>query len=140
MRFALLVLTLTSVTVACTHAEVRRALLVGINAYQLTNIEEVAKPSRAAIEAKARKGRGTWTNLDGCINDVEAMREVLIARFGFKPENIRVLENSAATRERIFSSFREGLMDPAAAGDVSFFFYAGHGSEIRNLKATKLSG
>ncbi|HKQ61124.1 MAG TPA: caspase family protein, partial [Candidatus Polarisedimenticolaceae bacterium] len=114
-----------------------RALLVGIDVYRPA--EAAAAPAQA-VSAKASKGRGTWTNLDGAVNDVRAMRELLIAAFGFAPGDIVVLENAEATRERILAEFRRQLIDPAQPGDVGIFYYAGHGSQMANSQSTEADG
>jgi hypothetical protein len=83
----------------------RRALLVGINDY----------PNPA-------------DRLEGCVNDVYRMSEVL-QELGFEPENIRVVLDDRATasgiRERL-----EWLLDGAEDGDHRFFFYSGHGAQL----------
>lgn len=104
----------------------RRALLVGIDQYL---------PARSGVDA----GRSV-TDLDGAINDVEALRAVLVARFGFKTENVHVLRNGEATRDRIFTEMRNWLVSAGAKGDVGLFFYAGHGSQVRNSKSKELDG
>lgn len=116
-----------SLSTRSTKEPVRRALLVGINLYQPATLP-------TAI-AQRGKNRGIWGNLNGPLNDVDGMREILIARFGFQAENIRVLKNTEARREQIFRAIQEHLINKAEAGDVSFFFYAGHGSQVFNSKS-----
>src|SRR5438067_750366 len=122
------------------RAETRRALLVGINAYEPSATTAPSESEKKVVESKPNKGRGSFFNLDGCLNDVAAMQETLITRLGFKAENIRVLTDSQAKRDSILAAFQEHIIDEAAAGDVCFFFYAGHGSRIRNLKTDKPTG
>ncbi|UCE04056.1 MAG: caspase family protein [Candidatus Latescibacterota bacterium] len=98
-------------------SETRRALLVGIDEY------EVAEPTSQERE---------WINLSGAVNDVEAIYSILVGRHAFKREHVRVLRNSEATREAILRSFIECLIDSASAGDVCVFYYAGHGSQVKN--------
>lgn len=89
------------------HAQTRRALLIGIDRYSVP-------------EGKlgAREGRGTWRDLHGCVNDAEAMASLLETRYGFKHENIELLEDRAAEREVILSRIRARLIDPAKPHDV----------------------
>jgi hypothetical protein len=108
------------------QAETRRAVLVGINKYVSQT------PAQAASKPVSTKGRGGWFDLDGSLNDIEVMRELLQARFHFKPENIVVLEDSQATREAILASIRKHLIDESSSGDVAFFYYSGHGSRVTN--------
>ena len=108
-------------------SQTRRALLIGINTY-----ERFARGTPGA----AASARALVTDLDGAVNDAESMRDLLRARFGFEPSRIEVLEDTAATRERILAAIRH-LSDEAQPGDVVFFFYAGHGSQRRNSKSAR---
>ena len=109
------------------RAEVRRAVLVGIDKYA----PAAAAPAGAAPSA-GRSARNAWSNLDGAVNDAEAMRQVLVSRFGFRDSDVHVLTNAEASRDRIITAIRTWLIDAAAPGDVSVFFYAGHGSQVKN--------
>jgi len=111
----------------------RRALLVGIDRYRLDDASGTSQPEAATNRRK-------WKDLRGAVNDVRSLREVLIHRFGFRPEDVVVLENQAATRQAILTTFQRHLIDPARAGDHSLFYYAGHGSRIRNSRSTELDG
>lgn len=108
---------------------IQRALLIGINIYQ--PIETTDGKNSPAIKTS----RDKFSNLDGCVNDVEEMRALLIARFGFHDKNILVLTNQLATRAAIISQIQKHLFSNAQSGDVAFFFYAGHGSQIVNSKS-----
>ncbi|NEP55680.1 MAG: caspase family protein, partial [Symploca sp. SIO2G7] len=81
------------------------ALLVGINKY-------------------------TKQPLEGCLNDVDLHRNLLIYRFGFNPKDILVLPDAEATREGILAAFEEHLIKQAKPGDVVVYHYSGHGSRI----------
>jgi hypothetical protein len=81
------------------------ALLVGINQY-------ASKP------------------LEGCLNDVDMQRYLLIHRFGFNPRDIRVVADTEATRTGILTAFEEHLVNQAQPGDVVVYHYSGHGSRI----------
>src|SRR5690242_9460304 len=59
---------------------VKRALLIGINKYQ-------AVPK-----------------LQGSLNDIETMRQVLITKWGFPERNIRLLTDEQATREGMLAA------------------------------------
>src|SRR5262249_19967428 len=110
----------------------RRALLIGIDRY-------TAEAGRAA-ELPVGLSRRHWKNLKGAVNDVRALRELLIHRQGFQPQDIVVLENEAAKRDAIFGAFHRHLIAPAKVGDHSIFYYAGHGSRVRNSRSTELDG
>lgn len=81
------------------------ALLVGINKY-------------AAVR-----------HLNGCVQDVERMKEFLRARV--KPEDLAkpmTLLDEQATRQAIIDGF-ESYLSQAQDGDVALFYYSGHGSQ-----------
>ena len=127
------------------QAETRRALLVGIDKYTPAQTTTTTSAADTTVEQHADSSptkkpaiRGSWSDLDGAVNDVEAMRALLIARYGFQPDNIRVLTNAEATRERILTEMRQHLIEPATPGDVHVFFYAGHGSQVTNSRSTEL--
>jgi len=93
----------------------KRALLVGINKY---------KPELNA-------------DLRGCVNDVENMRELLITKFGFEPENIRVLIDDRATRQAIIKRL-QWIIKKSRKGDELVFHYSGHGSQVRDRDGDEL--
>lgn len=80
----------------------------------------------------------TPNELHGCINDVLAMREVLIRGFGFDPNHIELLTD--ATGSSVMptgAKIKEALgrmVDQAEPGDVLFFHYSGHGTRIPSVK------
>jgi hypothetical protein len=97
----------------------RRALLVAINTYR-------------------REGEaGPWANLH-CDEDARAMKAVLIARYGFKEDDVLVVADGVAkgegknvwndtSRAGIVKAFREWLIAGAKPGDILYFGYSGHG-------------
>ena len=95
----------------------RRALLIGVNDY--------------TASSRTMPDRG-WKNLRGAVNDVEAIREMLVLRYGFADRDIATLTDQRATREAILQSLEQQLVKPAAKDDVLLFYYAGHGSQVRN--------
>ena len=105
------------------RAETRRALLVGIDVYAPdSTVSTVAEPAPATTRR--------WSNLEGAVNDATALAEILVARYGFEARDILVLQNAAATRAAILAAFRSHLVQSARPGDVCFFYYAGHGSQV----------
>lgn len=70
----------------------------------------------------------TEYSLNGCVNDVMAMSDML-AKYGFKPQNKRMLTNESATTDNILERLN-WLVDDATPGDVLFFHYSGHGSQV----------
>jgi hypothetical protein len=105
------------------HADAanRRALLVGINDYTASRL-----PRRAtSIERD-------WPNLAGSVNDVTAMKEMLVRLYDFEERDVVTLTDQGATRQAILMALRDHLATPAAKGDVLLFYFAGHGSQVRN--------
>ena len=72
---------------------------------------------------------GTPSELRGCINDANNMRELLEAELGF--EEFKMVLEKDATTQGIMDGLR-WLVAGAVPGDVLFFHYSGHGSQIRS--------
>jgi hypothetical protein len=87
---------------------VKRALLIGINKYQ-------AVPK-----------------LQGSINDIETMRQILITRWGFSEKYIAVLKDEAASRTGILAAL-EQLVKETGPQDTVYFHFSGHGSQVEDL-------
>ncbi|WP_041235413.1 caspase family protein [Dactylococcopsis salina] len=64
-------------------------------------------------------------NLKGCITDVEQQEELLRYRFGFQPQDILTLKNSAATRNQIITAFQEHLIKQAKPDDIIVVHFSG---------------
>jgi hypothetical protein len=76
---------------------------------------------------------GTSHALNGCVNDVILMSEVLTKHFGFTAKNKRMLTDRSATTRNILN--RLGwLVQGAKPGDVLYFHYSGHGSQMVDTK------
>lgn len=103
------------------HAENRYALLIGINKY--------IKPD--ASTPAGQLGRSSINDLNGCINDVDAISEVMKLRFGFSQQNMVSLLDEQATRKGILDAM-QALKNKCVKGDVVFIFYSGHGSQYPN--------
>ena len=92
----------------------QKALLVGINKY--------------------RRG---GSDLNGCVNDVTNVRDILLKYFGFSIRAIRIVVDERATQKAIFE--RLGwLTKGAKAGDRLLFHFSGHGSQIRDRDGDEL--
>nr|AYM52327.1 polysaccharide deacetylase family protein [Hyalangium minutum] len=70
-----------------------------------------------------------WPKLSYAVNDAQGVRELLVEKFRFKAENIQVLLDGEATRERILGALGDVLSDSAKVkrDDRVFVFFAGHG-------------
>uniref|UniRef100_A0A1J3DT18 Metacaspase-9 n=1 Tax=Noccaea caerulescens TaxID=107243 RepID=A0A1J3DT18_NOCCA len=84
----------------------------------------------------------TRNELHGCVNDVLAMKETLLTRFGFQQDDIEVLTDEPESKVKptganIKAALRR-MVDKAqtGSGNVLFFHYSGHGTRIPSVKPT----
>ncbi|GAP63411.1 hypothetical protein ARMA_1834 [Ardenticatena maritima] len=94
-----------------------RALLIGIDAYAQPHVPD----------------------LQGCVADVLAVRDMLVRRFGVSPEQITLLTNEQATRQNILDAF-EQLVARTQPGDRVYVHYSGHGSQMRDVHGDEPDG
>jgi uncharacterized caspase-like protein len=110
---------------ASTPGPSRRVLLVGINDYTSAVRQRPAEASTYPVPG----------DLAGPRNDVGAFADVLEARFGFRPSDMRRLLDGEATRQGILDAIEEHLVAPCQAGDEVVFYFSGHGTWVRNSKS-----
>lgn len=68
--------------------------------------------------------------LNGCVNDVIRINQVITRHFGFTDnKQKRMLVDESATTDNILERLN-WLVEDAQAGDVLFFHYSGHGSQM----------
>jgi metacaspase-1 len=105
----------TPITPHTTSKKTKRALLIGIN--YLTNPRN---------------------RLNGCINDVVAIRNLLLDNFGYNDKNI-ILMTDAANQKSLLPTKdniqREILkfVESFQPGDIGYFHYSGHGSQTYSI-------
>ncbi len=107
-------------------AQKKHALIIGINTY---------KPANAILSSS--KAARNWRNLDGCVNDANAIKDLVMAKYAFAATDIKTLFNEEAGREAIISQLKN-LVQTAQKGDVVFIYYAGHGSQVKNSLSAEL--
>lgn len=107
-------------------AQKKRALLVGIN-----NYIPIEKSGISDLFQKRN-----IQNLEGPVNDVNAIQSIISTKYDFAEKDIIVLINDTATRAIILNSL-ENLLQTSQPGDIVFFFYAGHGSQVFNSLSTE---
>lgn len=103
----------------------KKAILIGINYY------------------------GSAHQLNGCQNDVDAVQQMLIGTFQFKPENIQVMKDreddpdhkndDCPTKDNILAKLRD-LVSSAKYGDELYIHYSGHGSTTTDLDGDESTG
>jgi peptidoglycan/xylan/chitin deacetylase (PgdA/CDA1 family)/uncharacterized caspase-like protein/TolA-binding protein len=93
------------------------AVVVGINAYK------------------------SWPHLAYAVNDAQAVREILVRKYGFPPDHVTTLLDGEATREKILAALGDNLADgrKVTKDDRVFVFFAGHGV-TRKLPSGKSQG
>jgi hypothetical protein len=92
----------------------QKALLIGINQYRMPDAD-----------------------LQGCVNDVTNIRDILLKYFGFEVKDIRVLVDGRATKKAIMQRL-EWLVKGAKTGDRLLLHFSGHGSQIRDRNGDEL--
>ena len=81
----------------------RRALLIGIDAYQ------------------------SVSPLKGPVNDANDVAAFLVERAGFRQQDLRVLLDAEATRDNILAAIEEWLIHGTQPGDNVLLYFSGHG-------------
>lgn len=82
---------------------------------------------------------GTRSQLQGCINDVLSIKDMLIRR-GFKEQNITILTDNTQvkpTKTNILTSLQTFCTQP---NSELFFHYSGHGSQISDRNSDEGDG
>jgi len=81
--------------------------------------------------------------LRGCHNDVNNMKEYIMACHGFQEQNITVLmddgQHTPPTRDNILAAYRQ-IVSESQAGDVVFCHYSGHGGKLRDDNGDEKDG
>ena len=104
---------MTSALVATPSSGTKRAVLIGIN--YLSDLQN---------------------RLNGCINDVKNIRQLLISTFQYQPDNIILLSDDQSdptkvpTRANILAALQQAV-DQTCSGDTLFIHYSGHGSQVQ---------
>ena len=94
----------------------KRALLIGINRYQIPGAD-----------------------LRGCVNDVDDVKAALIEHHGFKESDIKVLTDGAATKKAMQAGIK-ALVKGSKPGDVAVLHYSGHGSNVPDDNGDEADG
>ncbi|HEV2719368.1 MAG TPA: caspase family protein, partial [Thermoanaerobaculia bacterium] len=121
------VLALLFVAMPAAAASRRLALLIGIDDYSASRLTAIREPAP----------NRDWPNLSGAVNDTAALRELLVLLRGFDERGVVALNDQAATRSAILAAM-SGLATTAAKDDIVFFYFAGHGSQVRNSRSDEI--
>jgi len=93
--------------------------------------------SQRALPVGGNKYRIPGSDLNGCVNDVTNVRDILIKYYGFKVREIRVLVDARATKKGMMDRLA-WLVTDSEAGDRLLFHFSGHGSQIRDRDGDEL--
>ena len=100
----------------------KAAVLVGINYYSVPN-----------------------ARLNGCINDINNISQVMTRHFNYAPENITKLSDDTTNpslipnRTNILTHLTKLINDSASYSEI-WFHYSGHGSQIRDVNRDETDG
>jgi hypothetical protein len=151
MYFAALSSLIFALTGTMAVSETQRALLIGINTYQPAGTS--AQHPAGCIYGRCELG--SFQNLDGAVNDAQAMADLLTSpKFGFPSNQVVLLTNPAPPQPRsgvtvlpadqsnhdgILAAMQKYLVDVPQRGDTVVFYVASHGSLRVNTKGNKLT-
>lgn len=105
-------------------ASLSKAMSRGVKAFSTAS----AKPTRRALLIGINDYPDPANRLDGCVNDVFLMSQIL-QESTFAPEDIRVVLDDRATAKGIMERLH-WLLDGTKPGDERVLFYSGHGAQI----------
>jgi hypothetical protein len=91
----------------------KKALLVGVNKYKYV------RP------------------LNGCVNDIRNMADILTNFYDFSSGEIRTLVDESVTRNNLIDRL-DWLLDGVEDGDLLLFHFSGHGSQIQDRNGDEL--
>jgi len=97
----------------------------------------MTKPKRALLIGI--NYRGTSSELNGCINDVNNVKEFLLKK-GYKEKNITMLIDDTEikpTRANVISCFLDLILSESK---TLYFHYSGHGGSVRDVSGDEVDG
>ena len=108
--------------------------------FRKEEVKEIKRttPDKFAVLIGINKYQDKRNNLNGCVNDVTAMYDLLVDQFGFKNDNVRMLTDHRATKKNIIKRI-EWLINNSINGDELVLHYSGHGSQVRDRNGDELN-
>ncbi|RYG33570.1 caspase family protein [bacterium] len=123
MKKALRLLCLSALGLAAMVANAETyAFMVGINDYPDV-VDKDGKPM------KDENGNIVDADLKGCVNDIKNYTDLLVNKFGVKPDNIKTAFDKKANTDGFLTGIK-WLISSAKAGDQIIFVYSGHGTQF----------
>lgn len=117
------------------------AYIARLNAIRKAQAQALAQAQRRSKKNALLIGInyvGTANQLNGCINDVNAVKAHLDTK-GFTCQVMTDATTLKPTRDNILNSFKS-LLSNAVAGDLLFFQYSGHGTYMRDTNKDETDG
>ncbi|MFL6283792.1 MAG: caspase family protein, partial [Pyrinomonadaceae bacterium] len=94
-----------------------------------SNVATATLPSSPPVKYAMLVGVNKYPGnaLNGCVNDVTNLREMLVKNFGFSADNVVMLTDEQATRANILARLDE-FASKLKRDDLFVFAYSGHGT------------
>lgn len=80
---------------------------------------------------------GEDNDLFGAVNDVEAMRDLLVARGMFRPEEIQLLRDAEASKRGVLRAL-DRIVRKARPGSRVLLYFSGHGTSVSGNRRIQL--
>ena len=71
-----------------------------------------------------------WPRLDYAVNDAKSVRQLLVSKYGFRPDHVMELLNEEATLVNLRTTLGGVLPQKAKKNDGVLIFFAGHGETV----------
>lgn len=86
--------------------------------------------------------KGSKLELNGCINDVKNIKDILLNNFGYNDENIRILteETNLIPNKMTIERSIKWLVTDCKPGDTLYLHYSGHGASIQDTSGDESDG
>lgn len=81
----------------------------------------------------------TQYRLNGCVNDVFKMRNMLVNHYGYHNNDVKLILNQHASRNTILREFIS-LVNDAVEGDTIWFSFSGHGVYLKDRSGDEKDG
>ncbi|MGH9866923.1 MAG: caspase family protein [Candidatus Polarisedimenticolia bacterium] len=123
-----------AVLASCSGSEAQPpAAAEGVNGCTAEAKGEAGQRFFALLVGVGRYKSPSIKTLHGPPNDVAAMRELLVGRYGFPAANVCTLLDDEATTAAFKDTFDRALVKRAAANDVAVLYFSGHGSQAADV-------
>jgi hypothetical protein len=106
-----------------------RARKVAVTSDKSSNVAAITLPASPPVKYAMLVGINKYPGnaLNGCVNDMTNLREMLVKNFGFAADNVLLLTDEQATRANILARLDE-FASKLKRDDLFVFAYSGHGT------------